>query len=430
MYILKQKMLYLFCYLFGAEYNKFRLGQILFIFAVTFGLFLSDTIRKILVILALLCLTKSNIRARMYLAWTSKQRMLATIFVVLFAWLLLIPLFFGVDPLVVRIRSSGWLIELLVFIWATLLFAKDSFFLYNIRNCAIFSCSLYSIFAISHRLWLGFNIGTYSWPIIMGSWAVGTISTALLPWIIYDLIVEKLQKKIIFLYLAFMCTSIVIFLTMYTTFWLVLSIEVFMAFVIIYFFSKSHMKRFILFMILTLAVVFCGLSFIAISYHNVYDSFIAQFTQLSFKDFDIERFTNKRYHIWLEAIEFIKMRPILGYGWADFAEFSVEHRIHTHCSFLQAAWTGGWIAMLLLIMCLLCIVHNCLTLMKEKKQLLIVPFVVLVVISAYITTGMLDDMFRASRRSVSLYWVSFTMMLTPLVSHSANDNIDNKGVTK
>ena len=68
--------------------------------------------------------------------------------------------------------------------------------------------------------------------------------------------------------------------------------------------------------------------------------------------------------------------------------------------------------------------------MKEKKQLLIVPFVVLVVISAYITTGMLDDMFRASRRSVSLYWVSFTMMLTPLVSHSANDNIDNKGVTK
>ena len=61
--------------------------------------------------------------------------------------------------------------------------------------------------------------------------------------------------------------------------------------------------------------------------------------------------------------------------------------------------------------------------MKNKKVILTVPLIVILVLSAYITCGVLDDMFRATRRIVTLYWVTFMLTLTPLFYY---DNVRDK----
>ncbi len=425
MYLFRNCVILAFNKLFGAEFDRFRLGQLFFISAVTFGLLFSDTTRKILIISSLFCLTKTQIKENFYISWSTQQKTTGCILLFLCLWIFFIPLFFGVDPILIRLQSTGWGIELFVFMWATLLFAKDFFFIENIKKFAIITCISYSVFALCQRFSLGFVIDFSNWPMSLGAWSVGTILSVLLPWMLYDVIVETSSKKTIFLLFALTVTSIVLFLTLYTTFWLVLLIYMAIVLCIMGLFFKDYFQKLFFLMILLSIIVIVALYCASHFYKNLYDGLFIQFSQLSLSEFNAEKFTNSRYHIWVEAVNFINLRPILGYGWAEFADFSVEQRGHTHCAFLQAAWTAGWPAMVLLISFLMNLTYRCLSLMKKQGKLLIVPFVVLLVILAYFACGALDDMFRATRRIVTLYWVTFMLMLTPLVDYNEADSDAN-----
>ena len=422
MSLIKDYMFSAFDRLFGAEINKFRAGQLLFISAITLGLFFSDTARKILLICALFCLTKEQLKDKFYVSWTKGQKITGSILLLLCAWIFFIPLFFGVDPLMERLQSTGWLIELLIWMWATLVFAKDPFFLKNIEKFAIAACLFYSVLALCQRYSLGFAVDFSNWPLRLGAWSVGTILSVMLPWVLYDLIVETSRRKIIGLLFVLILMSATLILTLYTTFWLVLLVQTVVTLFILSLFSKRHFLKIFTLSLALLIILTIVLYSVSLLYKNLYDGFFVQLYQLSLDGFNAEKFTNHRYHIWVEAVNHIKLRPILGYGWAEFSNFSIEERVHTHSAFLQAAWTAGWPAALLLLAFLSNLIYRCATLMQKKKKLLVVPFIVLLVVFTYMTCGILDDMFRATRRIVTLYWVTFTLVLTPLINYNKNDS--------
>ena len=417
----KNYVVRIFDMLFGAEINKFRIGQIFFISAVTVGLFFSDTTRKILLICALCCLTKEQISEKFYISWTKEQKITGSILLLLCAWIFLVPLIFGVDPLMERLQSTGWIIELMIWMWATFFFAKDFFFLENSKRFAIVACLLYSVLALCQRYSLGFVVDFSNWPLRLGAWSVGTILSVLLPWVLYDLMTSVSHKKTVGLLFALILISATLILTLYTTFWLVLVVQMVIALSLLQLFSTRNFFKMLVLISIPLIIAVIILYLASFFSKNLYNGFFVQLCQLSFDGFNAEKFTNQRYHIWVEAFDYIKLHPILGYGWAEFANFSVEKRIHTHSAFLQAAWTAGWPAVLLLIAFLSNLIYRCIVLMRNEKKLLIVPCVVLLVVFTYITCGILDDMFRATRRIVTLYWVTFVLMLTPLVNYDKND---------
>ncbi|WP_307755502.1 O-antigen ligase family protein [uncultured Cloacibacillus sp.] len=411
----KSHMLMLFNKICGAEYNKFRLGQILFIIAVTFGLYLGDTARRILMIGALFCLTKVQIKEKFYEDWDKEQKTTGYIFLALWLWVFFIPLFLGIDPILERLRSTEWCIELFIFMWSTMMFAKDAFFINNFRRSAIAACALYSIIAMLQRYLLDFVVDFSNWPFGLGAWSVGTILSVLLPWVLYDLIVQKSLWKKGCLLFVFIISSLTLFFTLYTTFWLVFCVQIAVALAMVLIFSKGNFFR--IFISLTAIMAIGALSVYGASfrYQNIYRGFGEQVDQIFFSGHDIQKFTSRRYSIWSDAVKVIKLRPIQGYGWAEFADYNPEHINHTHSAFLQAAWTAGWPAMLLLIAFLLRLLYLCVVFMKRKNKMSVIPFIVVLVIFTYMSCGMLDDMFRAKRRIVTLYWVSYMLMFTPLV---------------
>ena len=411
------------CKLFGGRLDKFVVGQLLFITAVTFGLFLSDTARKILLICALFCIDKHHLKNSMWDSWTKEQRIISLIIGILGFWLLFIPLLFGVEPFKERVRSLGWLIELILWMLATLWFARDSRFLNNIKKFAIGACFCYSLLALCQRYGMGFVVNFDNWPLRIGAWSVGTILSVLLPWVLCELIFSKSTCSKVLLFVTVIMTGATMILTMYTTFWLVLAVEIFTLLSLILFFYRQYFLKICACIICALSIIVIGLYSASSSYNDMYNRLLIEFQQLSLKELDAERFTNERYHIWIEAYNFIKERPVVGYGWADFAKFSIEQRGHTHCSFLQAAWTGGIPSVLMYSILMLSFIYSSVLAMKNKKVILTVPLIVILVLSAYITCGVLDDMFRATRRIVTLYWVTFMLTLTPLFYY---DNVREK----
>ena len=122
-----------------------------------------------------------------------------------------IPLFLGIDPILERLRSTEWCIELFIFMWSTMMFAKDAFFINNFRRSAIAACALYSIIAMLQRYLLDFVVDFSNWPFGLGAWSVGTILSVLLPWVLYDLIVQKSLWKKGCLLFVFIISSLTLF---------------------------------------------------------------------------------------------------------------------------------------------------------------------------------------------------------------------------
>ena len=90
--------------LFGEKFSRFRLGQIIFAAAVSFGLFAGDIIRIVLGVLALFCLTKENFKFN----WTRGQKITGCVLALFCAWMIVIPVIFGENPLSVRLRNAAF----------------------------------------------------------------------------------------------------------------------------------------------------------------------------------------------------------------------------------------------------------------------------------------------------------------------------------
>ena len=90
--------------------------------------FLSDTVRKIFLLLSLCCITKSDVRTSLFFLKDRVAKILPLQLIIFWLWLFFVPLLFGNENLTDRLEGLGWPIEMILFMFAAFVFAKDSFF--------------------------------------------------------------------------------------------------------------------------------------------------------------------------------------------------------------------------------------------------------------------------------------------------------------
>lgn len=396
--------------------SRFQIAQIIFVFAITFGPFFSDTVRKILFFMALFCIKPAQIRAeRIY--WQTKENVIKNYLIlmcVFWLYVTVIPVFCGIDPFSERLKSIGYPLEIMFWIFGTIIFAKDVFFIRCLALCSIGASTIYSVIAWPHLISTNFVLNHsyyYAWPLSLASWSVGSILICLFTWLMYAVYKsEGFPRGWAWLYIVLLLlVSSVIILTLYATFWLVGFVQLLVAIAIVCIFSKKHLMGFCKKII---AVILCALILLCVSiniFPGIKTAIYSQVSQITAMNRDIKKFTNNRNVVWEEAVDIIKKHPWVGYGWSEYERYNKHAMGHTHSSFLQIAWTAGIFPVILFVCLLFMAFYICCHALKTSDGKATLPFVLLLVLTAFVVNGCLDNLFDATRRVQTLYWVYLSL---------------------
>lgn len=398
------------------RWNRFKIAQIIFILAITIGPFLTDTVRKILFFMAIFCADRSQVKDTLNIFRTeAKTIKIYTISLFIF-WLyvMIIPVFFGVDPLVERLKSIGYPLEIMFWIFGTVTFAKDAFFIRNLALGSICASVFYSVIAWPYLVSTNFVVNHsyyYAWPLSLASWSVGSIMVCLFSWLMYIVLYRKEynQSKTMLGIFLFLLVGSVIILTLYATFWLVGFMELIVTIFVILIFNKQRISGFckkISSIILCIMVLFLTCLNVSPVMKTALGSQASQVTAIGK---DLTKFTNNRNLIWEEAVEIIKKRPLTGYGWAEYGHYNKHKMDHTHSSFLQIAWTAGILPVVFFVYILFIAFYICCSELKKSYGKATLPYVLLLVLTAFTVNGCLDNLFDATRRVQTLYWVYLSL---------------------
>ena len=400
--------------LFGDNLSRFRLGQIIFAAAVSFGLFAGDIIRIVLGVLALFCLTKENFKFN----WTRGQKITGCILALFCAWMIVIPVIFGENPLPVRLRDAVRPVELTLWICATLLFAKDDFFVRNLKNFSITACFLYSLIALAYCFKIKFNYnlgnGYIDWPIIHSPYIFGCLMSGFSVWYTYMFVTAKNLFKHVFSFAMLLTTLIFTMLAGVTTYRLAFAAEIAALFIILLISDrKKFVKIFALFAAALLLSAF-GV-FVAARYSPSLQTMLnREFNQLrneTGKSFDIEHVSNHRYHIWIDAITAIKQKPLFGYGREVFKNHCSTQHGHAHNTFLQAAFEAGIPAALLLYTIWIVISAFAVSQIYKTRALLCIPFTSVIITAGLLASSLVENEYLTDRTSLVFYWSIFITLL-------------------
>ena len=300
--------------------------------------------------------------------------------------------------------------------WETLVFAKDNFFFRNIKKFAIATCAIYSVLALGQRYTLGFKVDFSNWIITDLAWRVGTLLSGLVPWLIYAYLTDESRKNIVCYALCIILTWSTMFLTMYTTFWLVIVVQVAAVLLITALQYRSGFRRFGLLLLISAALGAGAVYGLSVHYGDT-RGFTDQWEQISSlgNKYDFNKFTNKRDEKWKLAVELISQRPLLGYGWAD-GEVVSKNIGHMHNAVLQAAWNLGCPGAVMYIGLLIMLAIASVSALRQNRELAPIPFIVLLAFLAYMVCAVLDDMFRSQRTIMTLYLSVFMLMFSALAA--------------
>lgn len=414
--------------LYTKRWNRFKVAQIIFILAITFGPFLSDTVRKILFFMAIFCADRSQVKDALNVFRIETKTIKIYIVSLFIFWLyvMIIPVFYGIDPLVERLKSIGYPLEIMCWIFGTVVFAKDVFFIRGLALGSICASTLYSAIAWPYLVSTNFVVNHsyyYAWPLSLASWSVGSIMVCLFAWPMYVVLYreEHNRRKASFEIFIFLLVGSVIILTLYATFWLVGFMELIATIFVIFIFNKKRIYGFCKKMS---AIILCILALFLIcinvfpAIRTALDNQISQVTAIGK---DLTKFTNNRNLVWKEAVEIIKKRPLTGYGWAEYGYYNKHKMDHTHSSFLQIAWTAGILPVVFFVYILFMALHICYSGLKKSCGNATLPFVLLLVLTAFTVNGCLDNLFDATRRVQTLYWVYLSLPVCAAFSKNMDE---------
>lgn len=398
--------------LFGDKFSRFRLGQIIFAAAVSFGLFAGDIIRIVLGVLALLFLTKENFKFN----WTRGQKITGCILALFCAWMIIVPVIFGENPFAVRLRDAVRPVELTLWICATLLFAKDEFFVRNLKNFSITACFIYSLIALAYCFKTKFecNCGYIDWPIVHSGYIFGCLMSGFSVWYVYVLLTERNLPKHVFSFAMILITLVFTMFAGVTTYRLAFAAEIAAVFILL---LISDRKKFVKIFVIFAAALLCSAFaiFAAARYSPSLQAMlnreINQLRNESGKGFDIEHVSNHRYHIWVDAVKAIKQKPVFGYGREVFKNHCSTQHGHAHNTFLHAAFEAGIPAALMAYTIWLTILAFAVLQICKTRPLPCIPFVTTVIMAGLLASSLVENEYLTDRTSLVFYWSIFMTML-------------------
>ncbi|MCF0248182.1 MAG: O-antigen ligase family protein, partial [Synergistes sp.] len=259
------------------------------------------------------------------------------------------------------------------------------------------------------------------WPLTETSFSTGAILCCLIVWMIYRLFAEEAGNKIVnaVIFCFFVLTLLTIFLTFRRTFWLAVIVELLTAALVFLFASKKKFFGFIKGM-----AVLCGAFLILFSllfvredpaFAGLLKEKWGQITSIG--NNEVTKFTSYRNYVWRDAVSFIKERPLTGYGYAEYDNYTKTfewYRIvgHSHSTYLQMAWTAGIFPCALFIALLIILLYICITELKKRGLECAFPFAVLLILAGFAASGIFEELFKNARRATTLYWVFLSLPLS------------------
>ncbi|WP_455596877.1 O-antigen ligase family protein [Cloacibacillus porcorum] len=397
--------------IYKSDILRFRVAQILFIAAISFGWFIADGYRRGLFLLAILLLNKSQRKISVICHWKGLTGVTGTLLVTLFLWVTLVPLFSGMEPLPDRIEGMARPIEVFLYGVGIMIFAKDKFFEKYLSSFSVASAVFVSVFAFSRRAVLSFSVIRDDWVFGMHAALAGLIIASLLPWLLYAICEKKktpLRKG--FYIIITMVALGAIFVTYYRTIWIAVTVQLLFAIPLSYYcFNANPLnhKRLLVVLILFIAAV------VGYSYHT---SFIIRdrFDRLMSAGCDFKNFTNNRGEIWKDAMSLISKRKLGGYGWVSYDDFAVIKMHHPHSSYLDAAFHAGIPAGILYGMVFIASFLLALRYILTKTGPASIAYVVFLMLLATAVGGLTEAFFYESREYVVPFWSMTSLLVSPL----------------
>jgi len=399
--------------LFGDKFSKFRLGQLLFITAITFGLFAGDVIRRSIAVLALFCLSSENFK---FAPWTKEQKITGLFLALFCAWMLFIPLIFGEADFPMRTHCATRSLEITLWICVTFLFAKDEFFIKNYKNFAVFFCFLYAtvacIYAVQNHFPFAYSFAN-AWPFLTDGLDMGAVICGLTAWIIADIVTAKNIFNHLFSAVTLLLATVLVLCSRYTTFWVALLAEFVIAMLLLCIYHKKASIRFVICVAVIFSTIFLSLNIVMKKDPAINSAIRQEIDQLTVTNTtSLEHFTNHRNLVWQEIAGCVVQKPVLGYGHDIIYKYNANAYNHAHNTFLNTAFVAGIPAALLFYAFLFMLFFLALKFLFKAKMLVLCPFVTILMLITFNVAGLTEDMFIAPARfRVILYIPVFVTML-------------------
>ena len=399
--------------LFGEKFSRFRLGQIIFATAVSFGLFAGDIIRIVLGVLALFFLTKENFKFN----WTRGQKITGCILALFCAWMIVIPVIFGENPLPVRLRDAVRPVELTLWICATLLFAKDDFFVRNLKNFSITACFLYSLIALHWCFETHFALEYKNWPVLDDSHCAGALMSGIAVWIMCEFVTAKNPFKVVFCFVTLGLGALLTIFARFSTFWVALAAEFLAALTVLLFTDRKKFLKLLLCLVLLLSLAIGGINTVMKNNAGIRAKIDQELNQLtSLRNKNLECFTSHRAQIWEDTAKAVAQKPFFGYG-KDVLKQHIRPlpggtiQWHAHNNLLEAAFEAGIpCALLLTVFCLSLFLLAAFAL-RNSHSFNSEAFVCVVLLAGYFTAGLAENLYMTDRCKLVFYWSVFAACL-------------------
>ena len=402
--------------------KRFCAAQILFALSISFGWFIEDGYRRGFFLLALLLLRRERLKSGVIKQWSGAALAAGFLLLALAAWVVFIPLAAGAEPFKVRLMSTARPLEIVLYGWGVMIFAKDSFFEKYFFRFSALSAAAYSLIAIVNRALLHFSTVRDDWLFDKHAAFAGMILASLLPWLLAAAF-DKRNKNSVRIAAAVLVilNFAAVLVTYYRTILLAVMAQLFFALFITghcFGFSFSKHKG-------TLLALLLLATSVPVVLYNTSATIKAELRDNIERSLsagtNFDKFTTDRGEIWQEAMELISFRRLGGYGWADYNDFARIRKHHPHSSYLQAAFhTGIPGALLYTASIAACALLAFLYIVRGKGDPAI-SYAIFLGIVATAVASLLESYFFTSREYLIPFWSQLAILVSPLYSVSRKD---------
>ncbi|MDO4218884.1 MAG: glycosyltransferase [Synergistaceae bacterium] len=416
--------------------SRFSVAQMLFVLAISFS-WLGEGAMRFPSLLALLLISRDKQFPKIEIEWKSLQGITLAILSSSLFLLFSLPLLFGVgkffDELSYLVRPA----EILMFTFATLIFAKDEKFEKRAIVSLFFSLSILSILLFIDR-------ATKNFPDIRTNWFfcdhcafTGMYVCNMLSVLIYK-ILSKDSKWATRLgaFFIWLVTMAVCLVTYCRSVYLEFSAISIFAYVLAYLYlpRNNAIRRKIAIALLVTAIVVPKLIFNLVPQSSKLELIDNYQSTFSHGAPDMDRLSTSRNRIWKATLQKIKERPLVGYGFVEkFATMTKcyilsdrgwRYAPHAHNSFLHMCIRVGLPAACLFVLAhLLMLVLALKGLKKEENQALC--FIVANMIVLRFVAGLTENFFMPGRFYLVQFWCLTVAMLSPYYKKNELPKRDN-----
>jgi len=402
--------------------RRFRMAQTLFIFSICFGWYLPDLLRRVSLFAALL-LTKGKRRDISTDRWDSFTKFAMVTLCVFLAWVILDPMLFGDEALAERLKGVARPIEVALWVYGVMLYARDDFFVKRMSALSISSGIFFATVSFIQRAYLGFaKTDEIEWVLCKYTLHAGMIILALLPWLFYKLTEagESRRRKQL-LAAGIIEMVIVAVLTYYLT--IMVSLAAQLLFIVPYMLSSREIRHSLSLKNFSLAllVLICVFS-AAMCVKDIKKEVFDQYRQLSMINRDFSDFTTKRDEIWTEAMDLVRLKKATGFGWVDYYDYSKIRKPHPHSSYIEAAFHTGMLGALLYFASIASLFIAAAKKIVVDKDRSAVPFVVVSILILFAVAGSVESFFYVRRQIMIPFWSTACLVFAPVMCEEKKTN--------